>query len=660
MTTIFTDISALPEIKSLWLESLGDSSVCVAVLDGPVDQFHSCFDGSNLTQLPTLVSGVVDLGSASQHGTHVASVIFGQHDGPVRGIAPNCRGLIVPVFTNGRDGGLAPCSQIDLARAITQAVEQGANVINISGGQLAASAEPDKLLENAVRLCQEKNVLIVAAAGNDGCDCLHIPAGLESVLAVGAMDAQGNPIGFSNWGKVYQNQGILALGENILGAVPGGGTANKTGTSFAAPVVSGIVALLLSIQRQRGEKLDPHAVRDAILKSALPCNQATGLDSRRCLVGTLNLLGAYALITKGEIKPMSNDKLEEIMLQSSESENLIQELQPSEAINPRLDQPILQSSGIGVQASEANTSMPTAMSMGTNAVVLSPSNTKTLSVNPSGADGDCGCGGGGGGQIQMVYALGELGYDFGSQARMDSIIQAIFPNNPPRGIPEDILLNYLAVPENAYYAQSLIWTVELDATPIYAIVPSGPFAGVVYERLREFLSDGNIERVSIPGYTGGSIRLMSGQVVPAIIPEVRGIYGWSVEALLDTLMADGTPEGITRDVLGSRIREVLDRVYYDFRNLGVTPHERALNYAATNAYQLSIAISTANENDQVLDTIEVEKSPICRPDSDCYDVKLRFFNPENNQRAKKVYRFTIDVSDVIPVTIGRMRSWSES
>ena len=58
MTTIFTDISALPEIKSLWLESLGDSSVCVAVLDGPVDQSHPCFNGANLTRLSTLVSGV--------------------------------------------------------------------------------------------------------------------------------------------------------------------------------------------------------------------------------------------------------------------------------------------------------------------------------------------------------------------------------------------------------------------------------------------------------------------------------------------------------------------------------------------------------------------------------------------------------------------------
>ncbi|MEG4243014.1 PatA/PatG family cyanobactin maturation protease [Microcoleus sp. Pol10_D6] len=651
------DSLALSKTKFLWDKSVGVPDVCVAVIDGPVDQSHPCFDGANLTWLPTLVSSVADSGSASQHGTHVASIIFGQHNSPVHGIAPHCRGLIVPVFTNGREGGLAPCSQIDLARAITQAVGQGANVINISGGQLTTSAESDQLLANAVRLCQENNVLIVAAAGNDGCDCLHVPAALESVLAVGAMDAQGNPIGFSNWGEVYQNQGILALGENILGAIPGGGTATKTGTSFATPIVSGIVALLLSIQRQRGEKLDPHAIRDALLQSALPCNQPKGLDSRRCLAGTFNIPGAYALITKGEIKPVSNDEPEEVMLQPSEADNTSEQLQPSETIDLSLKQPVSLPSGIGVQAAEAKTSMPSTISRGVNPMMFTPSNAKTPSVTPSGADGDCGCGGGG--SMQMVYVLGELGYDFGSQARMDSIIQAIFPNNPPRGIPEDILLNYLS--ENPYYAQSLIWTVELDATPIYAIVPSGPFAGVVYERLHEFLSDQSVERVSIPGYSGGSIRLMSGQVVPAIIPEVRGMYSWSVEALLDTLMADGTSEGgITRDVLRCRIREVLDRIYYDFRNLGVTPQDRAFNYAATNAYQLSIAISTASENDQVLDTIEVEKSPICRPDSDCYDVKLRFFNPENNQRAKKVYRFTIDVSDVIPVTIGRMRSWSEA
>lgn len=646
MTTGFDDISALPELRSLWDESLGVPGVCIAILDGPVDQSHPCFDGAHLTQLPTLVSGVADQGSASQHGTHIASVIFGQHDSPVRGIAPHCRGLIVPVFTDGREGGLAPCSQIDLARAITQAVEQGANVINISGGQLAASAEADQLLANAVRLCQENNVLIVAAAGNDGCDCLHVPAALESVLAVGAMDVQGNPIGFSNWGEAYQSQGILAPGENILGAIPGGGTAAKTGTSFATPIVSGLVALLLSIQIQRGEKPDPHAIRDAILQSALPCNPLKGLDSRCCLVGTLNIPGAYALIIKGEIKPMSNENPEEVMIQPSEADHSIEPFQPSERMNLRLEQPVPLFSGIGVQAAEAKTSMPTAMSMGGNPMIVTPtSNTKTPSVAPSGAAGGCGCGGGG--PMQLVYALGELGTDFGTEARRDSFIQAM-----PSGMS---LLDYLA--QSPWEAQSLIWTLNLDATPIYAIMPTGPYANVTYDRLREFLADENVERVSIPGYIGGSIRLMSGQSVPVIIPQVRGMYSWTVAALVEDLR-QAYPAGPSDEDCRNKVREYLERIYYEFRNLGVTPQERALNFSATNAYQIAEVMSTGTAADVGLDTITVEKSPICRPDSDCYDVKLQFFNLQDSRRAGKVFRFTVDVSDVIPVTIGKVRSWS--
>ena len=59
-----------------------------------------------------------------------------------------------------------------------------------------------------------------------------------------------------------------------------------------------------------------------------------------------------------------------------------------------------------------------------------------------------------------------------------------------------------------------------------------------------------------------------------------------------------------------------------------------------------------------LDTIEIEKSPFCRVNSDCWDVKLKFFDPERGLRAKKVYLFTIDVSYIIPVTLGQVRSWS--
>ena len=637
----------IPGIESLWMKTRGDPRICVAILDGAVDKSHPCFKGTQLTQLETLVPNLVNQGWASQHGTHVASIIFGQHHSPVQGIAPNCRGLIVPIFRDEIDSSITLCSQIDLARAITQAVEQGANVINISGGQLTSSPESDQLLANAIQLCQKKNVLIVAAAGNDGCECLHLPAALESVLAVGAMNLQGIPLDFSNWGETYKTQGILAPGENILGATPGGGMALKSGTSFAAPLVSGIVALLLSIQLQRGERPDPHGIRDAILSSALPCSQQDSAINHRCLAGRLNIPGAYSLITLGEMQPMSEHKQEENMMQLSEanessqeslnptSEANIEEIQPTKALDINAHSSV-SNSEMSIQASSV--AMPTAMSnepLTTQLITTGVSEQNSYAISPSGCD----CGGNG--AIQLVYAIGQLGTDFGTQARQDSFTQVIPPNMS--------LLEYLN--NNPYEAQSLMWTLSLDATPIYAIVPTGPYANVTYERLLTYLGDGSIERISVPGYISGSVRLMSGQVVPVIIPEIRGMYSWSADALVEAVATEDADD---------QLRDYLNRIYYDYRNLGITPEERALNFSATNAFQVSEVIAQATGTERVLDSIAVEKSPICRPDSDCYDVKLSFFDPENNQRSNRIFRFTVDVSDVIPVTIGQMRSWAQA
>jgi cyanobactin maturation PatA/PatG family protease len=630
------NISDLLNLDALWDKTLGDPDICIAVLDGSVDLSHPCFKGSTLTEIQTLVSDSSSKGYALQHGTHVSSIIFGQHNSSVWGIAPHCRGLIVPVFADGVQGSLAPCSQLDLARAITEAVEQGANVINISGGQMTQSGQADPLLVRAVQLCADNNVLIVAAAGNDGCQCLHLPAALPTVLAVGAMDAKGLPLDFSNWGDTYQYQGILAPGENILGAIPGGGTTLKSGTSFATPIVSGIVALLLSLQLKRGESADPQAVRTAILQSALPCSQQIAENCRRFLAGSLDITTLQTKILKGTRTTVPELNPNEM-------------LQPAEAVNA--DQ---LSALMPLVASEAMLTASDAISYPTQSssvnVLAAPNISSLTSVTPSE-----GCGCGGSGLIQLVYALGELDFDFGSEARLDYFAQSIFPGNPTRAIPKTEFQNYLS--RNPWEAQSFNWILKLDATPIYAIVPSGAFASVAYERLVSALSDENVERVSIPGYIAGTVRLLSGQIVPAIVPDIRGIFSWSTAALIDSL-TDVLPTEVSPEQLTERIHDYLTRIYYEFRNLGVTPQERALNFSATNAFQVGLVMSRGVGEDKVLDTIEVEKSPICRPDSDCYDVKLMFFDPENLQRTRTAFRFTVDVNDVIPVLIGSVRRWN--
>lgn len=647
------------EIQKLWNLTQGDSQICVAILDGLVDQSHDCLNAANLTRLPTLIQGEATAnGSMSGHGTHVASIIFGQHNSSeLRGIAPQCRGLIVPIFGDNNK----KLSQLDLARAIEQAVNAGAHIINVSAGQLTDNGEAEGWLDRAVQLCKDHNVLIVAAAGNDGCECLHVPASLPTVLAVGAMNDQGKPIDFSNWGEKYQNQGILAPGEHILGAKPGGGTQKLSGTSFATPIVSGVAALLLSLQVQRGEKPDPAKVRAVLLETAIPCTDKDTDDISRCLLGKLNISGALAYFTGGTMSEELDtvetvDSIEAAGCGCAEITNSAEpEPSPEEFIPPEFF-PVVPAVTTSAPLTNSSNSQFTTMSNRT-------SNYITASQAPSDLA-----------EVNLVYALGTLGYDFGSEARRDSFKQLMpgvqidgtaIPANP---YDARQMVDYLG--DNLSEAKSLIWTLNLELTPVYAIEPGGAFARDVYAILQQLLSgqiqaedsENYVERVSIPGILSGrSVKLFSGQVVPVIeVPNTRGLYGWKVntlvQAAIQTVQAQATEaqEESIRRTLGS----FLSRIYYDLRNLGTTSQDRALNFASTNAFQAASTFAEAVATGMELDSITVEKSPFCRLDSDCWDVKLKFFDPENSRRAKKLFRFTIDVSDIIPVTLGEVRSWS--
>jgi cyanobactin maturation PatA/PatG family protease len=262
-----------------------------------------------------------------------------------------------------------------------------------------------------------------------------------------------------------------------------------------------------------------------------------------------------------------------------------------------------------------------------------------------------------------VFALGQLGFDYGTEARRDSIRQHMSGTADPHDANQ--LLAYLE--RNPSDAASIIWTLSLDATPIYAIEPHGAFASDTYKLLRQFLREQlgeAVERVSIPGHVSGSARLFNGQVVPVIHPEPRGLFNWTTAALVEAVAGKPLPADAKQTAKEAynknrqSVENFLRRIYDELRNLGATPQERALNYSATNALLVENVFRDAIKEQMDLDTIAVERSPICRPESDCWDVKLTFFDPEKIfQRGRKMYRFAVDVSDVVPVMVGPVRSW---
>jgi len=307
---------------------------------------------------------------------------------------------------------------------------------------------------------------------------------------------------------------------------------------------------------------------------------------------------------------------------------------------------------------------------------------------PSGVQPSCGCQSGGaqppggcGGcpmaGMSYVFALGTVGFDFGTEARRDTFRQLMpdYARSGDDGAPVLVSPNPYDVFQLSDYldqrpseSTKLIWTLNLDLTPIYAIEAEPAYPEDVYGPLREALRAEALsledDRVSLPGVlTNRTVQLFSGQVVPVVVAQPRGLYAWNetqlvngvIRALSGTIDVD---EGYVRLM----IRSFLDKVYFECRNLGQAPQDRALNFAATNAYQFGAGIADgflsgrnlvpgASDELYTLDSIEVSKSPYCRMDSDCWDVRVTFFDPVNDRRARSVYMFTIDVSDALPVTL---------
>lgn len=265
-----------------------------------------------------------------------------------------------------------------------------------------------------------------------------------------------------------------------------------------------------------------------------------------------------------------------------------------------------------------------------------------------------------------VYALGAIAYDFGNESQRDTFVQNMAPADPDDARQ---MIEYLD--NHPDEAQLLIWTLNLDNNVLYALDPKGSFANDIYEIFLLMLNGQQepqnsadfIERISIPGQqTGHTVELLSGEVVPVIdVRDPRGMYGWNVDTLVDGAIAsvedlDTNNEPELRDALTA----FFNQVYHDLQNVGQTSRDRALNFAATNTFQAAATFSEAINSGRRLDVIDVEKSPFCRLNSDCWDVSLTFYDPEQKRRSRQVFRFTVDVADAMPVTVGEIKRWSIS
>ena len=228
-------------LDQLWQDTKG-KNVKVAVIDTGVDTVNAQLKTAVANGKDYLHSGGNGKTDKVGHGTKVAGIIAARKlDGTgFMGLAPEA--TIIPIRQNDDQGS---GNVGTMMQAIRWAAEQGAQVINISQ-DTASKMDPtvDTAFRSAIEFAQSKDALIVAAAGNDGADGKikeTYPAAYPGVLAVAASDRNNARAPFSQSGPFV---GVAAPGIDMVSTVPVGGNCVDQGTSFAAPYVSGVAALI--------------------------------------------------------------------------------------------------------------------------------------------------------------------------------------------------------------------------------------------------------------------------------------------------------------------------------------------------------------------------------------------------------------------------------
>lgn len=278
----------------LWKNSTGQG-VTVAVIDTGVDGKHQDLAGNVLSGYDASGAGSKNgwegLGAEPEHGTLVSSLIAGH--GHVSGSATPRPGSLAQRQPNGTVG-VAPDAKIlpisleigtvspnsksiedQIPDAVRYAVDHGADIINLSVG--SSNTQWPQSWDDTFAYAEEKGVLIVASAGNRGSGITQVgaPATIPGVLTVGGIDRARR----DSWSSSSQGISIavVAPSEQLIAATPDNGYALWNGTSAAAPLVSGLAALIKSQY--------PDITRDQLIQRIIESAEDAGAAGRDAIYG---------------------------------------------------------------------------------------------------------------------------------------------------------------------------------------------------------------------------------------------------------------------------------------------------------------------------------------------------------------------------------------
>jgi subtilisin family serine protease len=227
----------------------GRPELIVGLVDGPVAVAHPDLALARIRHVhrePGSACARTE-SAACAHGTFAAGMLVARRGTKSPAICPDCTLLVSPIFSETIGDTSAPTATCEeLAAAVVDCVDGGARVVNMSAAFQLRSPTGERDLASALDHAAVRGVIVVAAAGNHATVGGSLLTRHPAVIPVAASDLHGRPLSLSNFGASIGARGVMAPGQSITSLDADGATRAITGTSAAAPFVTGAIALLWS------------------------------------------------------------------------------------------------------------------------------------------------------------------------------------------------------------------------------------------------------------------------------------------------------------------------------------------------------------------------------------------------------------------------------
>jgi hypothetical protein len=545
----------------------GKSEIVIGLIDGPVAFDHPALAGANIRELPGRASSRCQQASspACLHGTFVAGILAASRDSQAPAICPGCTLLVRAIFSESVSAGaqMPSATPKELAEAIIECVDAGAHVINLSVALAQPSSGNQRELAEALDYAARRGVLVVVAAGNQGTVGSSILTRHQWVIPVVACDLQGSPIGHSNIGGSLGRRGLCAPGQAITSLGKDNQTLTLSGTSAAAPFVTGAIALLLS----EFTNISAAAVKLAVTRASAP--------RRATLVPPLlDAWAAYQLLSQTHFQ-----RRKTIMELNQRSE------------------PLAKRSVVGA---------------------INPSPVVPASIAQAGAmiyPQACGCAGGAkaeaaadpGGETGFIFAIGKIDIRFPSLGVEKEFIQATGRADTSGLSDRQAARAVLTEKDNRYIARQLCWVFTVEGIETYILIPrdTADF-DLLLEAVRD--SPGALDVDVIVGLRGpvAPPELCNGLQVPMVVFDQ--IYSFDREALVKAIPRPQSVEAKKEKQFRTGAGELFDRLLQLADNAGATDEHRAVNYLAVRYPAIYALTTDYSERNFAFTGVEVQPS----------------------------------------------------